>query len=92
MARGIVLLLSLILLGTLTAFVIPTIYFANQNAVDNNITVTGPDSGSFAYFKTMGDNIGIWIGTISPMTAYLILAFAAILIVMFAFYRIQSGA
>jgi hypothetical protein len=92
MARGIVLLISLILLGILCAMVIPTIYFANQNAVDNNITVTGPDSGAFEYFKTMGDNIGIWIGSLGPMTAYLIIAFAAIIVVMLAFYKIRSGA
>ncbi len=87
------LLFTLVGLAFLCIYVVPTVFFTNQNDIDNNIVVAGPSAGSFNFFKDQGHMIAAWIGSLGPMTGIMLLCFAVLIVIlaMFALARRNSA-
>ena len=82
--RGLFAVFTLLMLAILVV-IGGIIFFYNANAVDNNLSVTGPDAGAFGYFQDMQHMVAIWVGGISFPVAMLFIGMACIVIVLMFF-------
>lgn len=78
------------ILALLVGVVAPIIFYYNQNAVDNNLQVTGDDAGAFGYYKDMGHLEAIWISGLGPWGAIFLLALALLVIALMVILALKQ--